>query len=198
MAPNVVGDKHGPDGQVLSGWWRRAFGYLIDYGLITVVTLIAVGIVAALGFISLDTNGFQELLDKAEANPGYQPSQAEIQNLFTAFLPLVLWSTLVSLALGFINGVILVMRSGQTIGDRIVGNRKVTAGRVPPGFGAAFVRWIIPWVLSLISIIIPLIGWIPGVLTYLWPLWDSRKQTWQDKVASTVVENSNLAGPVNR
>jgi hypothetical protein len=28
---------------------------------------------------------------------------------------------------------------------------------------------------------------IPGVLNYLWPLWDRKSQTWSDKIASSVV-----------
>jgi uncharacterized RDD family membrane protein YckC len=193
--------KLGPDGQVLSGWWRRFFGYFIDGLLISIVTFLFIFVVASVtgGFDRLvDLSAWQDWIDKVEANPNYQPTNAEMQQLLAGVLPLIGWITLGSLVLSFANGVILVNRSGQTIGDRMVGNRKVVAGRTPPAFGASFVRWIIPGVLSLLSWIVPLVGQVPWILDYLWPLWDKQKQTWHDKAASTYVENSNMAGPLNR
>ncbi|MEA2220007.1 MAG: hypothetical protein QOJ35_2633 [Solirubrobacteraceae bacterium] len=66
--------------------------------------------------------------------------------------------------------------TGQTIGKRTVGIRVVdfaTGG--PIGFGRGFLRYI---------------GRIPSsilLLGYLWMLWDPEKQTWHDKIATTVV-----------
>lgn len=202
--PSLGPDRRGPDGQVLSGWWRRFFGYLIDGLLITVVAVIILSVVGAItgGFGTLiDGQAWSDLIAKAEANPGYQPSEAELQRLFgDGLVPFFAWLSVVSLGLGLLNGVVLVARSGQTIGDRVVGTRKVLAGRRVPGFGAALLRWLIPTALSAMQVI-PLLGvaaLMVWVLDYLWPLWDPRRQALHDKAARTYVERSALAGPVNR
>jgi uncharacterized RDD family membrane protein YckC len=68
--------------------------------------------------------------------------------------------------------------TGQTPGDAALGIRVVDVrdnlGQ-PIGYGRAFIRWIV----SYISAIVILIG-------YLWMLWDPQKQTWHDKAAGSV------------
>lgn len=71
-----------------------------------------------------------------------------------------------------------VAKSGQTVGRRTLGIRVVsTETGEPPTLAMAFVRYLIAGLAS---------GSI-CYLGYLWMLWDGRKQTWHDKVASTVV-----------
>ncbi len=202
--PLPSGQRLGPDGQLLAGWWRRFAGYLIDGVLVTLVAVVLLLVVATLtgGFGSLvDSATWNDLLAKSEANPGYQPTEAEVRRLIgPGLLPFIGWLSVLSLALSFLNGVVLVAVGGQTIGDRVVGTRKVTAGRHVPGFGAAGLRWLIPAVLSGLQVVplvgvVALAGWI---LDYLWPLWDPRSQALHDKAAHTYVERSALAGPVNR
>ncbi len=66
---------------------------------------------------------------------------------------------------------------GQTLGQRAVGIRVIDANTGGPiGYGRAFVRWI--------GLIIS--GWVI-LLGFLWMLWDREKQTWADKMATTVV-----------
>lgn len=67
--------------------------------------------------------------------------------------------------------------TGQSIGKKIVGIsvRREADGNVL-GFGMAFVRKIAHFLDSISCYI----GW-------LWPLWDEKKQTFADKVCSTVV-----------
>ncbi|WP_164493197.1 RDD family protein, partial [Streptomyces sp. ADI96-02] len=67
--------------------------------------------------------------------------------------------------------------TGQTIGKKAVGIRllREADGR-PMGFGMAFVRRLAHILDSLACYI----GW-------LWPLWDQKKQTFADKVCSSVV-----------
>ncbi len=203
-AAAAVAQRLGPDGQVLSGWWRRFFGYAIDAVVISIVGLIILAIVGAVtgGFGDLiDTQAWSDLLAKAEANPGYQPSEAELQRLLgSGLVSFLAWLSVISLGLSFLNGVLLVALSGQTIGDRVVGTRKVMAGRTVPGFGPATLRWVIPAILSALQVV-PLIGVVAlmaWILDYLWPLWDQRRQALHDKAARTYVERSALAGPVNR
>lgn len=67
--------------------------------------------------------------------------------------------------------------SGQTVGKRVMGIRVIdfsTGG--PIGFGRAILRYVGRIVSS-----------IPCLLGYFWMLWDKEKQTWHDKIATTVV-----------
>ncbi|MCX5409474.1 RDD family protein [Streptomyces sp. NBC_00335] len=67
--------------------------------------------------------------------------------------------------------------TGQTIGKKVVGIslRREADGNVL-GFGMAFVRKLAHFLDS-----------ISCYIGYLWPLWDEKKQTFADKVCSTVV-----------
>ncbi|MEU3980342.1 RDD family protein [Streptomyces sp. NPDC026672] len=72
-------------------------------------------------------------------------------------------------------------RTGQTIGKKTVGIRLVKEDSGQPlGVGMAFVRRIAHFLDSLACYL----GW-------LWPLWDSKKQTFADKVCSSIVIRSN-------
>jgi uncharacterized RDD family membrane protein YckC len=67
--------------------------------------------------------------------------------------------------------------SGQTIGKKALGIRVIdfaTGGAL--GFGRGFIRWISR-----------ILSTIPCFLGYLWMLWDKEKQTWHDKIATSVV-----------
>ncbi|MET9432825.1 RDD family protein [Streptomyces sp. NPDC006551] len=71
--------------------------------------------------------------------------------------------------------------TGQTIGKRAVGTRTLreSDGR-PLGFGMAFVRQLAHF-----------LDGIACYIGYLWPIWDSKKQTFADKVCSTLVIKEN-------
>ena len=68
--------------------------------------------------------------------------------------------------------------TGQTLGKKVCAIRVVDASTGQPGIGIGrgigryFARWL---------------SAIPLLLGYFWMLWDSKKQTWHDKLASTVV-----------
>ena len=70
--------------------------------------------------------------------------------------------------------------SGQTPGKRAVGIRVVgdETGR-SIGYGRAFGRYAITVVFSFF--------FVPLILDYLWPLWDSKNQALHDKVVGSVV-----------
>ncbi|MFE5510197.1 RDD family protein [Streptomyces sp. NPDC056529] len=71
--------------------------------------------------------------------------------------------------------------TGQTIGKKIVGTRTLreSDGR-PLGFGMSFVRQLAHF-----------LDGIACYIGYLWPIWDSKKQTFSDKVCSTLVVKEN-------
>ena len=67
--------------------------------------------------------------------------------------------------------------SGQTVGKKLVGIRIIdfnTGG--PIGFGRGALRYVGQIISS-----------IPCYLGFFWMLWDREKQTWSDKIATTVV-----------
>lgn len=75
----------------------------------------------------------------------------------------------------------LAGRTGQSYGKRAVGIRlaRMEDGR-PVGGGYGLLRWLMNDVLVLLC-------FVPGLLNYLWPLWDSKHQTFSDKIADSVV-----------
>ena len=73
-------------------------------------------------------------------------------------------------------------RSGQSLGKSVLGTRLVGAGSGEPvGFARAFGRQVVH-----------LLDGIPLGLGYLWPLWDEQRQTFADKVCSTLVVQADL------
>jgi len=67
--------------------------------------------------------------------------------------------------------------SGQTVGKRALGIRVIdfrSGGSI--GHGRAFIRWISR-----------ILSAIPCLLGYFWMLWDREKQTWHDKLSTSVV-----------
>jgi uncharacterized RDD family membrane protein YckC len=90
--------------------------------------------------------------------------------------------TLVLLAIAY--EVTLTALKGQTIGKMAVGIHVARADNGElPGWGKSIMRWILPGLMALI----PLVGWIGSVLTYVSLTWDDRRQGWHDKAAATVV-----------
>lgn len=72
---------------------------------------------------------------------------------------------------------------GQTLGKRAAGIRvRREDGAERLGLGRSFGRSYMTTLFWLL--------WIPALLDGLWPLWDKRRQTWHDKVASTLVVNA--------
>ncbi|HET9170632.1 MAG TPA: RDD family protein [Actinospica sp.] len=75
----------------------------------------------------------------------------------------------------------LAGKTGQSTGKRVVGIRlaRYADGQV-----------VGPWY-GILRLFMNAVFWaicvIPGVLNYLWPLWDRKSQTWSDKIASSVV-----------
>jgi uncharacterized RDD family membrane protein YckC len=88
----------------------------------------------------------------------------------------------VASAIGFVIGLAYFVYfeggpTGQTLGKRALGIRvyDFTQGG-PIGYGRAVIRYLA----RILSAIACLLG-------YLWMLWDGEKQTWHDKLATTVV-----------
>jgi uncharacterized RDD family membrane protein YckC len=73
-------------------------------------------------------------------------------------------------------------RTGQSLGKSALGIRLVRAGTEEPvGVGRAVGRQVAH-----------LLDGLPLGLGYLWPLWDEQRQTFADKVCSTLVVQADL------
>ncbi|MFJ9565401.1 RDD family protein [Streptomyces fuscichromogenes] len=81
----------------------------------------------------------------------------------------------------FVYQIILEGRTGQSLGKKAVGTRtlKEETGQ-PIGAGMAFVRQLAH-----------ILDGLPCYLGYLWPAWDSKRQTFADKVCGTIVIRSS-------
>jgi uncharacterized RDD family membrane protein YckC len=75
-------------------------------------------------------------------------------------------------------------RTGATIGKGVLAIRLLGYSGQPIGAGLSFVRQLAHFLDSIACYV----GW-------LWPLWDARKQTFADKIMSTVVVNVSSPGP---
>jgi uncharacterized RDD family membrane protein YckC len=70
-------------------------------------------------------------------------------------------------------------RTGYTIGKGVLGIRLINADTGQPiGAGMAFLRQLAH-----------IVDALPCYLGFLWPLWDSKRQTFADKIVSSVVIN---------
>jgi uncharacterized RDD family membrane protein YckC len=68
-------------------------------------------------------------------------------------------------------------RTGWSLGKKVVGIRLLSEQSMQPiGPGLTFVRYLAHFLDAL-----------PCYIGYLWPLWDAKKQTFADKIMSTVV-----------
>jgi hypothetical protein len=190
--------KRGPDGQLLSGWWRRAGGWLIDMIVIAVpallVALAAEAWLRSTGRPVIDEEVLLSLQEQFLAGASV-PSNEELMAVFgpgAQTLGIIVLAVL--LLVGTVNNAVLVARNGRTVGDRLVGNRKVMAGRSIPPMATALARWLAKVLFWTIGAFVPL-GFIVYWIDYLWPNWDARAQTLHDKMARTYVERADLAGP---
>ena len=149
----------------LAGFWRRFAGLLLDtilYGALASVFVIGgLTLIAARQCYVLD--GEVACYDEV-----VEPWSVLIGMLIVGLGVLfVLW--LYVRAIG---------RTGQSWGARMVGVKVVRADDgTPIGFGRSLGRMLFA---NIISANIFYLG-------YLWMLWDDRKQTWQDKVVSSIV-----------
>ena len=146
-------------GVVLASWGRRAVALLLD-GVVLVGFFVLLFLIAAAGDPSFDSDA--DPLSGDEVGGGWA-----LVLLGWVFGPsLYVWLTL--------------GKWGQTFGKWALGVRVVredNAQRI--GYGRALGRVLSVWVLALF--------YLPIIISYLWPLWDSRNQTLQDKMASTIV-----------
>ncbi len=148
--------------------WGQRFGALFLDGMIT--ALLAALAVAA---VVAATGAYSAVLEGLETN-----TDADDEAFYVAYFG---WLGAWALVGGIYHTVLHGRGRGQTAGKMMLGIRvrdEWTNG--PIGYGRAFGRWIMPalfWTFF----------WIPGILDSLWPLWDTKRQTFHDKIARSLV-----------
>lgn len=154
-----------------AGWFSRVGASLID-GLL--------GLVAALPTIV----GYVTLL--ADATTTTNPDGTKQLHLHGGGLSIVLIGIglVTQVAFWIWNVCIRQGRTGATVGKSVLAIRLVNADMQPIGAGWSFLRQLLHVLDSL-----------PCDIGYLWPIWDSRKQTFADKIMNTYVIQATTTEP---
>jgi uncharacterized RDD family membrane protein YckC len=173
-----------PDGQPLSGWWRRVFARIIDSILAGLIGLPLTGYFIY-QYSQVLWDYFEDTMNAAAAGTG-QTSTALPTEVYKWMIP----AALISMAVSFVYEFFFLTRKGATPGKMALGiavRLRDVPGN-PPGSAVAK-RYGVVILLSLLGSI-PLIGTLfafLALINYLWPLWDDKKQALHDKVAGTNV-----------
>jgi uncharacterized RDD family membrane protein YckC len=154
-----------------ASWLSRVGAYLIDYTLGSIA-----GFPLWIGY----------LMQFSSATTTTDSTGVEHFHLHrsSASLALILIGSLTSLAFFIWNVYIRQGRTGASLGKSVLGLRLVNKDLQPIGAGWAFVR-------NLLHIVDAL----PCCLGYLWPIWDSQRQTFADKIMDTLVIHATKRQP---
>ena len=161
------GDPYGagqPVGLAYASWFQRVGAYLVD-GLVLLPLSIVVFI--GLGVASSGATTTTDPVTGAASIEGANPVGFVIVGIgYLLVFVVSIW-----------NQVVRQGRTGWSLGKQALGIRllKEDSGQ-PMGAGLCFVRSIVH-----------LVDAIPCYLGFLWPLWDAKKQTFADKIMTTVV-----------
>jgi uncharacterized RDD family membrane protein YckC len=150
-----------------ASWGQRFLAYLVDMIAVLVIEGVAIGISFATG-AGVATGG-------CTPNPdGSIPSCSGEFSLFGGWPLMLAWLAVLGYIVwnfGYRQGT-----TGSTIGKGVVHIKVVSeATGQPIGFGMSVVRQIVHIVDGICYI------------GYLWPLWDAKRQTFADKIMSTIV-----------
>jgi uncharacterized RDD family membrane protein YckC len=173
-----------PDGQQLSGWWRRVFARIIDSIIVGIIGLPFTGYFYWQYFKAV-WDYMEETMDSAAAGTP-QTTFALPADAYQWMIPAIV----IGLVVSFVYEYFFLTRTGATPGKKALGIavRLRDVPGPPPGSAVAQ-RFGVYNGLSLLSAI-PLVGTLfsfVSLINYLWPLWDDKKQSLADKVAKTNV-----------
>jgi uncharacterized RDD family membrane protein YckC len=154
-----------PAGVTLASYGQRVVAYLID-ALIAVLLSIPGTILIVLSLVDVQDSGVNGVL------------LALGILLILAGVAVAIWNQ------GWRQGV-----TGQSWGKGFAHIKLVRAADgVPPGGGIGLGRWFLRSILGNVT------SGIYTILTLLWPLWDERRQTLDDKIVSTLVVEERQPG----
>ncbi|GAA1932418.1 RDD family protein [Nocardioides marmoribigeumensis] len=157
-------------GLAYAHWGKRVGAYLVDL-LVAIPAYVVIGIgIAIAGAGARATTDPTTGVQSVEGGNAVGIVIAVIG--YVLIFAILLWNTV------FRQG-----RTGWSIGKQALGIRLVKEDSGEPmGAGLCFVRMIVH-----------IVDGIPCYLGYLWPLWDAKKQTFADKIMSTVVVEQRKA-----
>ncbi|WP_233712384.1 RDD family protein [Kribbella turkmenica] len=173
-----------PDGQQLSGWWRRVFARIIDSIIVGIIGLPLTGYFYY-QYVLVIWQYLEDTMDAAAAGTP-TTTTALPPEAYKWMVPAVLIGMVVS----FVYEYLFLTKKGATPGKMALGIavRLRDVPGLPPGQAVAK-RYGFEIALGVLGAI-PLIGTLFGFLAlinYLWPLWDDKKQALHDKIAGTNV-----------
>lgn len=155
----------------LSGWWRRVGALVIDSLLIGLPAFV----LGAVLVIALSVDDLANITASDFTNMQYVASGI----------------TVVAAAIYYC--LMMPATNGQTVGKQVTGIRVVREDGAQMNASFAFLRQIL--------VIQVLFGWlgafllyVPTVLNYLWPLWDSGNQALHDKIVKSRVVIAESVG----
>ncbi|MGH9243140.1 MAG: RDD family protein, partial [Acidimicrobiales bacterium] len=152
---------------------QRFLARLLDALIVGIPFAILYFIIVAGAIASTETT-FNETTGQFESDAG------------AGFFVVMLASVGIYIVLSVLYEVGLIATRGATLGKQIMGVKVITEdGTDPPGWGPAFMRWLIPSVAAFVCSILT-------ILVYLSVLFDNsgRRQGWHDKVAKTLVTST--------
>ena len=168
-------------GLTYATFWQR-FGALFIDGLVF----------APLWFVTMAfvmDDVFREFQTAIETN-----TEPDLQLLFGSF-GTMLWLAIAGGVLQYAYQAVMVARWNATLGKMAVGLRVRRPDGSPATWREALLRPLLP-TFGGVANLVPGVGLI-ALLDYFWMLWDERKQTVHDKIASTIVvtkESPTVAG----
>ena len=152
-AEREAGAEPGGPGHAYASWGSRVGAYLLDVLILVVPLVLAVVLIFVLASDDGDESTEESLLLGLY--------------LLTLVLPFLYFT---------------LMHGGErgaTYGKRALGIRVVREDGSRLGYGKAFGRYGIQFLLGILT--------LPLIVDYLWPLWDGRKQSLHDKAVRSIV-----------
>ena len=184
-APALPQPRTTPDGQPLSGWWRRVLAQVIDSLILSpvIIGILAAFVAARWGEFSTWFDEYSRAVDAGRTPPAppelFQPFSAEMFGMAAAYAVVVGVYTL-----GF-------WRWKQATPGKLAAGIRIRR-REAPGpmpWSTMLRRFLFVQALAFAAYV-PWVGFVAilvSLLDVLWPLWDSRNQALHDKVAGTNV-----------
>jgi uncharacterized RDD family membrane protein YckC len=158
-----------------ASWGLRFVAYIVD-GLIA--GIIASIVYFVFFFIGFALSGAMSAASTASSNPNTAPATASVNGGLLGLFIFIGVVLVIAFALWYFPR--SWAKTGQTIGQRMFHIKVIREDGQLLSFGMGVLRYIVGMgILDGIVFGLP-IGW-------LWPLWDSKKQAWHDKIAGSIV-----------
>lgn len=175
-----------PDGAPLAQWWQRLLAAMIDGIVVTVV-----GGILAFPWLRDFFAWYVSFLQDSTSSVAAPDLTTVFSEVSTEMARFIVPITLIQAAVAFVYHVAFLSRNGASLGKLALGIRVRRVGRPGPlSLVEAARRQALQLLLTLLGVV-PIIGTITGLVSYLdqaWLLWDPRRQCLHDKFADTLVE----------